>query len=228
MIHYLGHVEIFDASGEVIIETPAALSASEQRSGPGTWRGVIGTNLVGNLQFSGGMQQRAMIAMGLLNEPRVLVADEPTTALDVTIQAQILALLRRLADERGLSVILVTHNLGVVASICDRVFVMYAGSIVEEGPVGQVLSAPAHPYTKALLGSLPDGAVGSRLPAIPGTPPSMTSLPAGCRFEPRCSYAVARCVTLPPLFEYPGGRRSRCWVVEGAGGVLPSVKGESR
>ncbi len=174
-------------------------------------------------QFSGGMLQRVMIAMSLLNEPAVLVADEPTTALDVTIQAQILDLIRRLAGDRGLGVILVTHNLGMVASLCDRVMVMYAGQIVEEAPVEEIFARPAHPYTVGLLESQPDRASGTRLAAMAGASPRMTDLPPGCRFEPRCAYAVADCSKPPDLWGIAGGRSVRCWVTRGHGElpVLP-------
>ena len=174
-------------------------------------------------QFSGGMLQRVMIAMSLLNEPAVLVADEPTTALDVTIQAQILELIRRLAVDRGLGVILVTHNLGMVASICDRVMVMYAGQIVEESSVDAVFASPAHPYTVGLLDSQPDRAEGSRLEAMAGSSPKMTDLPPGCRFQPRCAYAEAACSDPPDLWEIPGGQTVRCWVSR-RGGKLPDLR----
>ena len=170
-------------------------------------------------QFSGGMLQRVMIAMSLLNEPAVLVADEPTTALDVTIQAQILDLIRRLAGDRGLGVVLVTHNLGMVASICDRVMVMYAGQVVEEASVEAVFAAPAHPYTAGLLDSQPDRASGDRLEAMAGGSPKMTDLPPGCRFQPRCPYAEAACSDPPDLWETTGGRTVRCWVSRREGGL---------
>lgn len=173
-------------------------------------------------QFSGGMLQRVMIAMSLLNQPAVLVADEPTTALDVTIQAQILELIRRLAVDRGLGVILVTHNLGMVASICDRVMVMYAGQIVEEASVDEVFARPAHPYTVGLLDSQPDRATGARLEAMPGASPRMTSLPPGCRFEPRCAYAEETCSQPPDLWTLPSGTRTaRCWVSRRHGKLPP-------
>ena len=168
-------------------------------------------------QFSGGMLQRVMIAMSLLNEPAVLVADEPTTALDVTIQAQILDLIRRLAVDRGLGVILVTHNLGMVASLCDRVMVMYAGQVVEEASVDALFARPSHPYTAGLLDSQPDRAAGDRLEAMAGGSPRMTDLPAGCRFRPRCAYAEAACTAPPELWEAPGGRTVRCWVSRRSG-----------
>lgn len=174
-------------------------------------------------QFSGGMLQRVMIAMSLLNEPAVLVADEPTTALDVTIQAQILELIQRLAVDRGLGVILVTHNLGMVASICDRVMVMYAGQIVEQASVDDVFARPAHPYTVGLLDSQPDRATGTRLKAMAGGSPTMTALPTGCRFEPRCAYAVADCSEPPDLWSLAGGQTARCWVTK-QHGKLPDLR----
>ena len=173
-------------------------------------------------QFSGGMLQRVMIAMSLLNEPAVLVADEPTTALDVTIQAQILELIQRLAVDRGLGVILVTHNLGMVASICDRVIVMYAGQIVEEASVDQVFANPSHPYTVGLLDSQPDRATGARLEAMAGGSPRMTDLPPGCRFEPRCAYAETECSQPPDLWPLSDGQTVRCWVSRRHGG-LPNL-----
>jgi peptide/nickel transport system ATP-binding protein len=164
-------------------------------------------------QFSGGMQQRVMIALGLMNDPKILIADEPTTALDVTIQAQILDLLRKLSAEREMAVILVTHNLSVVANICDRVLVMYAGQIVEEGTVEDIFSEPHHPYTLGLLSSLPERSTSKRLPTIPGCPPTTSlDMPSGCRFEPRCRFAEEICHQKPELTVVSEGRRSRCWV----------------
>ncbi|MCY4371764.1 MAG: ABC transporter ATP-binding protein [bacterium] len=176
-------------------------------------------------QFSGGMLQRVMIAMSLLNEPAVLVADEPTTALDVTIQAQILELIQRLAADRGLGVILVTHNLGMVASICDRVMVMYAGQVVEEASVDGVFAHPAHPYTVGLLDSQPDRATGARLEAMAGGSPKMTALPPGCRFQPRCAYAEAQCSQPPELWALPHGQTARCWVSNRHGKLPPLPDG---
>ena len=166
-------------------------------------------------QFSGGMRQRAMIAMAL--ESSVLIADEPTTALDVTIQAQILDLLERLNRERDLATILIAHDLGVVARIADRVLVMYAGRVVEEGTLDEIFYDPQHPYTWGLLGSLTrlDRPRPRRLPQIPGTPPSPLSLPRGCAFRPRCPHAFGRC-TEPPGLEArlpdAPGHRDRCWL----------------
>ena len=167
-------------------------------------------------QFSGGMRQRAMIAMGLSNEPSLIIADEPTTALDVTVQASIIELLRDLNRERGMAVILITHNLAVVASLCTRVIVMYAGRIVESGPTRQIFKNPQHPYTWSLLRSLPrvDELQHDRLLNIRGLPPDMTNLPAGCKFHPRCRFRVERCFREePPLEDVDPGQQARCWVL---------------
>src|SRR5204862_7136336 len=143
-------------------------------------------------QLSGGMQQRVMIAMALASEPKLLVADEPTTALDVTIQAQILELLRDLKQRLGMSILLITHNLGIVGDMADRVAVMYAGQIVELAPALELLRRPLHPYTKALMRSVPKlSGEHQRLTAIPGSVPSLAAMPAGCRFHPRCPKAQA-------------------------------------
>ncbi|MGK9170224.1 ABC transporter ATP-binding protein [Inquilinus limosus] len=156
-------------------------------------------------QFSGGMRQRAMIAIALASEPKLLLADEPTTALDVTIQDQILTLLLQLRDRLGMSVILVTHDLGVVAQSCDRMAVMYAGRVVESGPVAAVFEQPRHAYTLGLLGSVPRGG-GPRLPlrSIEGAPPPLTGRPSGCAFTPRCAFAGPRCRTDLPELEPAG------------------------
>jgi oligopeptide/dipeptide ABC transporter ATP-binding protein len=150
-------------------------------------------------QFSGGMAQRVMIGMAMACAPSLLIADEPTTALDVTIQAQVLALIRRLARETGTAVLLVSHDLGIVSQMCHRVLVMYAGKIVEAGPVGTLFREPVHPYTRGLLGCLPRADEGGRLDAIPGTMPGLRAIPGGCRFHPRCPIAEARCATEPPV-----------------------------
>jgi peptide/nickel transport system ATP-binding protein len=152
-------------------------------------------------EFSGGMRQRVMIAMALSCSPKLLIADEPTTALDVTIQAQILDELRQLRDETGAGVILVTHDLGVVADIADRVIVMYAGRVVEQGTLDDIFYDPQHPYTWGLLGSITriDADRSQRLPAIPGQPPSLLRSPKGCHFRPRCPHAFDRCTEVPPL-----------------------------
>jgi peptide/nickel transport system ATP-binding protein len=165
-------------------------------------------------QLSGGMLQRAMIAMALACNPKVLIADEPTTALDVTIQAQILELLRRIQAERGTALLLITHDLGVVAETADEVAVMYAGHIVEQANVETLFSQPAHPYTRGLFASLPGIAQpGQRLHTIPGSVPPATDFPEGCRFAPRCAHAFARCTQdLPPLLETAEGHRAACWL----------------
>src|SRR5882757_584571 len=168
-------------------------------------------------EYSGGMRQRAMIAMALALEPAILIADEPSTALDVTIQAQIIELLRDLNQERGLSVILITHDLGVVAEIGDRVLVMYAGQIVEQGSLDEIFYDPQHPYTWGLLGSIArlDQERAERLSQIGGQPPSLLSLPPGCRFAPRCPHAFAKCSEMPPLEErlaQAKGHADRCWL----------------
>jgi oligopeptide transport system ATP-binding protein len=164
-------------------------------------------------QFSGGMRQRIAIAIALACRPKLLIADEPTTALDVTVQAGILRLLDRLRRENGLSVILITHDLGVMSSIADRVAVFYAGRIVEAGTVHELIAQPRHPYTRALLDSLPhpESEEGAELIAIAGSPPSPQRRPAGCAFHPRCAYAVESCaVEVPPLVPVGDGRLLAC------------------
>jgi oligopeptide/dipeptide ABC transporter ATP-binding protein len=164
-------------------------------------------------QLSGGMRQRAMLAIALAGEPELLVADEPTSALDVTIQAQILALLDQLKASHRMSVLLISHDLGVVAGRSDRVAVMYAGRIVEEAPTARLFASPAHPYTRGLLASLPR-LRGPRRPlqAIPGVVPRPEAWPAGCRFHPRCSQAMPHCTTEPPIVAVSESHRSRCWL----------------
>ncbi len=167
-------------------------------------------------QFSGGMRQRVMIAMALLCEPDLLIADEPTTAIDVTIQAQILDLLTDLQREKGTAIIMITHSMGVIAHICHRVQVMYAGKIVEEADVGPLFANPRHPYTKGLLESIPrlDEHRGDQLTPIEGQPPDMTALPPGCSFDPRCRYRIDRCQQeVPPLMDSLNGGRSACFVL---------------
>ncbi len=168
-------------------------------------------------QFSGGMRQRAMIAMGLSNEPSLLIADEPTTALDVTVQAQIISLMKQLNRELGTAMMLITHNMALVASLCQRVVVMYAGRIVEEGPVDQIFKSPQHPYTWSLLRSVPrvDESRKDRLVSIKGLPPDLSHPPPGCKFHPRCPFVVPRCSVdpEPSLEEVALGQVARCWVL---------------
>ena len=167
-------------------------------------------------QMSGGMRQRVMIGMALSCNPKLLIADEPTTALDVTVQAQILELMKELREKLGMAILLITHDLGVVAEMVDEVAVMYGGKVVEHGPVAEIFASPQHPYTEALLSSIP--LLGMRyttpLRAIRGMVPSPLDWPEGCRFAPRCDYAFERCATeLPPLLD-AGGQRSACWLCE--------------
>ncbi len=164
-------------------------------------------------EFSGGMRQRVMIAMALLCEPKLLIADEPTTALDVTVQAQILELITRLGKELNMSTVLITHDLGVIAGISDRVIVMYGGRIVEQAPVEDLFETPEHPYTLGLLSSMPriDEIGEEKLNSIPGQPPNLQDLPKGCAFTPRCSYAMDICTEqLPPLTTIVEGRKKAC------------------
>ncbi len=166
-------------------------------------------------QLSGGMRQRVMIAMAIACEPALVIADEPTTALDVTIQSQVLALLNRLTRERGNSLLLITHDLGVVRDVADRVAVMYAGKIVEHAPVRELFARPGHPYTRGLMRSRPrldPASRHERLPVIPGTVPGPLSRPTGCTFRDRCSEAFERCLEAPPLFDLGDGRSCRCWL----------------
>ena len=178
-------------------------------------------------QLSGGMRQRVVLAMGMSNEPALLLADEPTTALDVTIQAQILELMRELNAEFGTAVVLISHDLGVIAGLCTRVVVMYAGEVVEEGPTDQVLADPRHPYTWALMNAVPrlDSELGSRrLSTIEGMPPSPLAQPGGCRFAPRCPFRQSVCDRHPELLPMGPGRASRCWVAaEGTRFTRPAL-----
>ena len=172
-------------------------------------------------EFSGGMRQRVMLAMALGCNPKLLIADEPTTALDVTIQAQILELIRRAQRDLGVAVILITHNLGVVARYVDRINVMYAGRIVERGGLAEIFSDPKHPYTEGLLASVPrlDKPKGARLVPIEGMPPDLSGLPPGCAFHDRCAYVRDRCLAdVPPLLPVGGDseREAACWAVNGA------------
>ena len=164
-------------------------------------------------QLSGGLRQRALIAMALACRPALLIADEPTTALDATIQAQILDLLRELRARYDLALLLITHDLGVVAATADRVAVMYAGRLVEEGPIRSIFREPKHPYTRGLLASIPGGSPGSRLKAIEGTVPALGALPAGCAFAPRCPDCFDACGQAPPpAYEPAPGHRARCYL----------------
>ncbi len=165
-------------------------------------------------QLSGGMSQRVMIAMALSCDPQLLIADEPTTALDVTIQAQILDLMKKLQKEDQSSILLITHDLGVVAEMCTRVIVMYAGKIVEEAPVRQLFASPTHPYTQGLIASVPKLGAGVKvLPSIPGSVPDLASMPTGCRFAPRCKYATDKCRAQEPELKTVGeDQRCRCWL----------------
>ncbi|GED66845.1 dipeptide/oligopeptide/nickel ABC transporter ATP-binding protein [Brevibacillus reuszeri] len=169
-------------------------------------------------QLSGGMRQRVMIAMAMSCSPSLLVADEPTTALDVTIQAQILDLMRELQQKSEMTIMLITHDLGVVAEMCDRVVVMYAGQVVEEAEVEKLFETPKHPYTVGLLGSIPDMDVEQEyLFTIGGTVPSPGQMPVGCRFAERCNKAFDKCIAqAPPLFDLSDGTKSRCWLHESA------------
>ena len=181
-------------------------------------------------EFSGGMRQRVVIAIALANKPRLLIADEPTTALDVTIQAQILRLLVRLRDELGIAILMITHDMGVVAELCDDMIVMYGGRVVEAGPVAKVFQEPAHPYTTALLRAVPrtDRKNGT-LSAIPGAPPNPADLPPGCAFHPRCPLAVARCRTeSPPLLRIRPEQHSACWVSQAGDHVSVLPTGSKR
>ncbi len=188
-------------------------------------------------QLSGGQRQRVMIAIALSCEPDLLIADEPTTALDVTIQAQILELLAELRNRLGMAIMLITHDLGVVAEVCDRVVVMYAGEVVEEGPVAEIFSNPRHPYTQGLMQAIPRlGERTARLAVIPGMVPSATNWPIGCRFHARCPYGFDVCVKEhPDLFVINGQHTSRCWLekypqrraeVDAAGGYASVREGE--
>ncbi len=166
-------------------------------------------------QLSGGLRQRAMIAMGLICEPKLLIADEPTTALDVTTQAQILRLMRELRDRVGTSIIMITHDLGIIAEMCDEVNVMYAGQIVEQADVFDLFEKPSHPYTRGLLASIPratEPRAGRRMPSIPGMVPNLAKLPPGCRFSPRCAEAMPICRRPPDLATLDGGHVARCWL----------------
>ena len=168
-------------------------------------------------QFSGGMRQRVVIALALAAQPRLVVADEPTTALDVSVQAQVISLLKRVCKEHGTAVMLITHDMGVIAETCDRVAVMYAGRVVEQGPVQSVIHAPAHPYTAGLMGAIPAlDHDRDRLVQIEGAMPRLDAIPQGCAFHPRCPRAMARCrVERPPVFQ-AGATQAACWLHDGS------------
>jgi len=169
-------------------------------------------------EFSGGMRQRVMIAMGMICNPEVLIADEPTTALDVTIQAQILELMKKIQQEYGTTIVLITHNMGIVADMADNIAVMYMGKIVEFGTKEQIFLTPAHPYTKALLKSVPvlGAGDGKRLTSIRGSTPDPSEMPEGCAFAPRCDFCLGdKCNEAPPYLDIGDGHMVRCWLCEG-------------
>ncbi len=173
-------------------------------------------------QFSGGMRQRVVIALALAAEPKLIVADEPTTALDVSIQAQIISLLKRLTKDHGAAVMLVTHDMGVIAESCDRVAVMYAGRVVEIGPVADVIHRPAHPYTVGLMGSIPSmDRDRERLMQIDGAMPRLNAIPPGCAFNPRCPQVFERCRSERPELMPAGATRAACWLRSGQTGAQP-------
>jgi oligopeptide/dipeptide ABC transporter ATP-binding protein len=181
-------------------------------------------------RLSGGMRQRVVIAMAMACNPKLLIADEPTTALDVTIQAQILDLMRSLKKEHGTSILMITHDLGVVAEMCERVIVMYGGKVVEEADVDTLFESPSHPYTKGLLQSIPSlDDEKEWLDSIPGNVPIPSEMPAGCKFAPRCQYAMDRChAEEPVLYELENGQKSRCFLVEeGTGRARSSVESKT-
>ena len=178
-------------------------------------------------QLSGGLRQRVMIAMAMACNPDLLIADEPTTALDVTIEAQILHLMRKLQQEHGTSILMITHNLGVVAEICDYVYVMYAGKVVEYSEVHELFQHTSHPYTQGLIRSLPKMEAGQgKLYNIKGMVPDLLHLPQGCRFAPRCEHACERChCEMPPLYDIGGGHLVRCFLYEEQGTPVETAEG---
>ncbi len=211
------HLRVVDQIGESLVRHRGLSKAQARQRALELLRLVQVTDAERRLdqyphELSGGMRQRVMIAIALACDPTVLIADEPTTALDVTIQAQILALLAQLKRERGMSMVLVTHDLGVVAGIADRVVVMYGGRIVEHGAVKDILLAPQHPYTRALLASMPriDEVGNAPLQAIGGQPPNPRRLPNGCAFHPRCALAADRCASERPALNMAAGRAVAC------------------
>lgn len=211
------HLRVVDQIGESLVRHRGLSKAQARQRALELLRLVQVTDAERRLdqyphELSGGMRQRVMIAIALACDPAVLIADEPTTALDVTIQAQILALLAQLKRERGMSMVLVTHDLGVVAGIADRVVVMYGGRIVEHGAVKDILLAPQHPYTRALLASMPriDEVGNAPLQAIGGQPPNPRRLPNGCAFHPRCALAADRCASERPALNVAAGRAVAC------------------
>ena len=169
-------------------------------------------------QMSGGMKQRVIGAIAISSTPKVIIADEPTTALDVTIQLQYLQLLREIQQETGLAIIFITHDFGIVARMCDRVAVMYAGRIIESGDVRTLFNSPTHPYTQALMASVPQMDRTERLFAIDGQPPALFALPEGCRFADRCEHKFKQCDLAPPLVETDDGHSTRCWLLEESNG----------
>ena len=203
---------------------PRGLSRKEQRDQIGEF--FVRVGLPGDRvtqrryphELSGGMRQRVLIALALASSPRLLIADEPTTALDVTVQIQVLNTLEKLHRERDMALLVITHDLALVAEMCDRVYVMYAGQIVETGDVQTLFANPKHPYTRGLLASIPDGrryrADGP--PALVGSVPNLAALPSGCRFQPRCPHAFDKCDEMPPLQSLAPKATSRCWLAEPA------------
>jgi len=205
------------------LELHRALSKEESKEEAGRLLELVGIPDGGSRlndyphQFSGGMRQRVMIAIALSCQPRLLIADEPTTALDVTIQAQILELMQRLSKELGAAILIITHNLGVVARYADRVNVMYAGRIIERGSAEDIYKNPKHPYTEGLLNSVPrlDQARTEKLDPIQGMPPDLVNLPPGCPFRPRCKYVIDKCSEeLPPLVNVGENHTAACWVAD--------------
>lgn len=209
--------------GAQIVEAVRAHAPLDRRAARARARELLASVGVGDAEYrlhqyphqlSGGLKQRAMIAMALAGNPKVLIADEPTTALDVTVQAQILQLLADLKRRLGLAILFITHDLSLAAGVADRVAVMYAGRVVEQAPAARLFATPAHPYTAALLAAVPRvDRPATRLAVIPGQPPPATDWPSGCRFRPRCRHTWARCAEEPPLQEAAPGHQARCWLL---------------